>query len=203
MPTTVFLVRHCQSIANAERRYNCDINRDKGLSRLGHMQADYLERYFGKKRLAAVYSSPFKRALDTARAIAHPYKLEPQAMREFGELDCGQWNGLGELEIVANYPNEWKNWQYDPQRNPIPGGETLLGVQTRALPALEKLIHKHPDQNIAVVTHYCVLNVLLCSLVSSLGNFRCYDSGNATVAEIVMDNVPRLKFYGQALPDKL
>ncbi|MBI5046385.1 histidine phosphatase family protein, partial [Candidatus Micrarchaeota archaeon] len=78
---------------------------------------------------------------------------------------------------------------------PIPLGETLFDVQARALPEFEKIVKKHKGQTIVIVTHYCVLNVLICALIASLANFRSFDSGTGTVAELELNNVPRLKSY--------
>jgi broad specificity phosphatase PhoE len=199
MATTVFLMRHCQSVANAERRYNCTIGEDRGLSAEGRKDAERVSRFFAGRGVARIYASPFPRTVQTAEAVARATGAPIERMGSFGELDCGEWDGRTETEIQSLFPEAWKGWHYDPQNNPIPGGESLLDVQTRVLPDFRMLIRKHENGRIAIVTHYCVFNVIICSLVSSLASFRSFDTGNGTIAEITMANVPRLKFYS-ALP---
>ncbi|MEW6721701.1 MAG: histidine phosphatase family protein [Candidatus Micrarchaeota archaeon] len=199
MATTVYLMRHCQSVANAERRYNCTIGEDRGLSDEGKRQARRVSRFFIGRRIGAIYSSPFPRTMQTAGAVSEAAGAGVETLESFGELDCGEWDGRTESEIQSLFPDAWKGWHYDPQNNPIPGGESLLDVQTRVLPDFRKLVKRHENGSIAIVTHYCVFNVIICSLVSSLASFRSFDTGNGTIAEITMDNVPRLRFYS-ALP---
>ncbi len=195
MTTTVYLIRHCQSIANVKRMYNCKIGQDEGLSENGKKQAKKLAAFFRKIRLSAIYSSPFPRAMQTASEIAQHAGAKVETVEEFIEHRCGEWDGKSEDEIMKLYPKAWEGWHTDPQNHPIPKGETLLAIQSRALPKFEELVEKNRGETIAIVTHYCVFNVIICSLLSSLANFRCFDTENGTVAEIKMENVPRLMFY--------
>lgn len=190
--TLVYIVRHCQSVANAAKTYNCRVKDDQGLSEEGKRQAWALANQFSSRPLAKIYSSPFLRARQTAAEISKTTRAEIEIADAFRELDCGQWDMKSEAEIRQKFPEEWKGWHSDPQNNPMPGGETLLSVQARALPEFQRIVKRHEGGCIALVTHYCVMNVLLCSLVSSLGNFRCFVSKNGTVAEVSMENVPRL-----------
>lgn len=191
----IYIVRHCQSIANSERRYNSTLEEDQGLSISGFEQAKKVGKFFNGITVAKIYSSPFLRTIQTAKEISKINGAEIEKIQSFKELDCGLWNKHTETEILQKYPDAWKGWHYDPQNNPIPGGESLMGVAVRVLPDFEALAKKHKKENFCIVTHYCVMNVLLGSLVSSLANFRSYDSGNGAIAEIEYENVPRLKRY--------
>ena len=193
--TTVYLVRHCQSRANAKRVYNSTIGDDEGLTEGGKEQARQVAKFFHGLRLAKVYTSPFLRTRQTAQEISSASGAAMEVAERFGELDCGRWNGKSEDEIRREFPEAWKGWRDDPQSNPIPEGETLLEVQARVLPEFERLIKLHKEERIAIVTHYCVLNVMICSLVSSLANFRCFDTRNGTIAEVSMEKVPRIRMY--------
>ena len=193
--TIVYIVRHCQSLASARRMYNCTVRDDLGLSDAGKSQAWELANYFSSRPVSRIYSSPFLRTRQTAAEIAKTTRAEIEIVDELRELDCGQWSGRSEDEIREKFPEAWKGWHFDPQNNPMPGGESLLSVQARVLPKFESLVKKHEGECIMIVTHYCVMNVLLCSLVSSLGNFRSFASKNGTVAEVSMENVPRLLGY--------
>lgn len=194
--TIVYLIRHAKSIANEKRLYNSRIEDDLGLNEYGKEQAKELGQFFKNTSIGKVYSSPFKRTLQTAQEITSALGQDTVVeVSELKELNCGEWEGYTENEIGEKFPDAWKGWHIDPQNNPIPGGESLMEVQSRALPALNKIIKNNKGKEIVVVTHYCVFNVLLCSFISSLANFRCFDTKNGTIAKITMDNVPRLRIY--------
>lgn len=190
--TIIYIVRHCQSIANSKNLYNCTIREDKGLSETGKKQAGDLANYFSSRPVSKIYSSPFLRTRQTAAEISKATRAEIEIIEELRELYCGDWRERSEDEIREKYPEAWKGWHYDPQNNPIPGGESLLEVQARVLPKFQGVVKKHKGECVMIVTHYCVMNVLLCSLLSSLGNFRSYASKNGTIAEVSFENVPRL-----------
>ncbi|MBI5227426.1 histidine phosphatase family protein [Candidatus Micrarchaeota archaeon] len=197
----IYIIRHAQSIANKKRIYNSNLNKDEGLSDLGKKQLKALVKLFKSKRtmrISVIYSSPFPRAIRTAQAIAKATGSKMEITESFRELDCGGWDGKTEKEIMEKFPEAWSGWHNDPENNPIPGGESLFEVQARVMPEFLKIAKRHNDGQIIIVTHYCVLNVILCSLISSLGNFRCFDSGNATIAKLKMNNVPRLEGYCRA-----
>lgn len=191
----LYLVRHCQSIANVKRIYNGKIENDEGLSGEGLTQGEKLGEYFSDKEIDLIISSPFKRTTQTTEFIAKYTKARIEFDHSVKEHECGEWEGKEEPEIKKKYPQEWTGWRIDPQNNPIPNGETLFEIQARTIPTIQKAMTKNKGKNIAVVTHYCVFNVILCSMISSLSNFRCFDTQNGMVAKIEIENVPRLIEY--------
>lgn len=194
--TVLYLVRHAKSIANEKRLYSSRAETDEGLSEFGKEQAREVAEFFKSKEISKIYSSPFRRTIQTAEMIAKATNQNKiNEVEELKELNCGDWEGHTETEIEKKFPEAWKGWHVDPQNNPIPKGESLIEVQARALPVLNKIIKENRGKEIIVVTHYCVFNTLLCSLISGLGNFRCFDTSNGTVARIIVENVPRLNVY--------
>ncbi|HKQ46646.1 MAG TPA: histidine phosphatase family protein [Phycisphaerae bacterium] len=102
----VYLVRHAHSLANAGE----DEGLNSGLSPLGMRQVDALTRRFADTQFTAVYSSPFRRCLETALPIAALH-LEPVRLRqeifEFHGLTSvsGIESGLpGVEELVGHHP---------------------------------------------------------------------------------------------------
>jgi len=192
---TFYLVRHGTSVANERRIYSSIIEQDIGLSELGKKQALGIGEFLENKEIGIIYSSPFKRAIQTSEVISKKTGCGIKITYALREMNCGKWEGHTEMQIQEKFKNAWKGWHYDPQNNPIPEGESLMEVQARVLPVFNKIIKESKGKNSVVVTHYCVFNVLLCSLVSSLANFRCFDTAPATIAEIRMENIPRLRIY--------
>jgi alpha-ribazole phosphatase len=52
-----------------------------------------------------------------------------------------------------------------PDEVQIPGGETFRQVKERASQAIEKLVVKHPDETIAVVSHGGTIRTILCAIL--------------------------------------
>ena len=67
--TTVYLARHGESDWNAANRFQG--HSDRPLTELGREQAEALADALAvRRRSSAIYSSPLRRALDTATAVA-------------------------------------------------------------------------------------------------------------------------------------
>lgn len=152
---TLILIRHGQSLGNAERRFTR--GPDEPLTEQGREEA----RAAGILVTAhyapvALYASPFHRALETARLIGESIGLEPvivEALREqfFGELHgrpYDEFRAAAEASPVARW-----------ERRP-PGGETLREVALRAGPALDAIATRHAGEQVVLVSHGGVMAAL-------------------------------------------
>jgi probable phosphoglycerate mutase len=117
----------------------------------GRKQAQALSERLGTLPLAAVYSSPLERAVETAQAIAEPRSLQVQIIEGVGEVRYGEWEG-GDLKELSQH-KLWPGVQFYPSGTRFPGGETLGEVQMRAIRTLDDLRDQHPKEVIAVVAH--------------------------------------------------
>jgi probable phosphomutase (TIGR03848 family) len=134
------------------------------LSAEGKAQAERLARRLAGSSIAAVYSSPLERALETAAAIATPLNLEVEVAEELNEIEYGAWTGrqISDLRELA----EWRRFNQFRGSSEIPGGETMLEVQGRMLRFIERLCVAHSEQTVAVVSHG---DVIKASLAHYLG----------------------------------
>jgi broad specificity phosphatase PhoE len=152
---TLILIRHGQSVGNAERRFT--FGPDEPLTEAGRAQARAAGLLVSVHyRPAALYASPFLRALETARLIGERLALEPVAvpdLREqfFGELHGQPYESFAAL-AEAGATTRW-------ERRP-PGGESLLEVARRAGPALDAIARRHAGQAVVVVSHGGVMAAL-------------------------------------------
>jgi probable phosphoglycerate mutase len=55
----------------------------------------------------AIYCSPMKRTLETAKIIAAPHTINPQPRRELREISHGHWEGMRRDEVEASYSSEY------------------------------------------------------------------------------------------------
>jgi broad specificity phosphatase PhoE len=161
----VYLVRHGQTLWNAEGRYQGKM--DSALSPLGRSQATCLARALAGAPFAAVYSSPLVRTWDTALVIAASHRLPVVPVEELHEIFLGAWEGLTEGDITRRFGDVIARRRRDPERVVPEGGESLAQVQARATRAIEGILAWHDDGTIAVVAHGAVNKMILLSALDA------------------------------------
>ncbi|MFN8379324.1 MAG: MSMEG_4193 family putative phosphomutase [Anaerolineae bacterium] len=126
----------------------------------GRAQAEALGVRLANAPLAAIYSSPLERTMETAQAVAvHHPALTIRTQEGIGEVRYGEWEGKAIRDLQGR--KMWQLVQQTPSRASFPGGETMRGVQQRAIEAIEALVAAHPKDTIAVVTHADLIKMLL------------------------------------------
>lgn len=146
--TRLYVVRHGETEWNVSRR--AQGTADIALTDEGRRQAERVAELFRRHRVDAVYSSDLVRALDTARPVAEGHGVTVQAEAGLREIDQGEWEGLTTDVIRARWPELW-----GPARHysPRPGGESPSQVRARALAVLERIVRRHPEQTVVIVSH--------------------------------------------------
>jgi len=117
----------------------------------GHAQAGALARRLAELPLAAVYSSPLERALETAQPLAASYGFKPEVREALGEVDCGEWAGR-DLEALQT-ESLWPVIRAYPSAARFPGGESLREARDRMVALLDGIRDAHQGQMVAVVSH--------------------------------------------------
>ena len=102
MALRLLLLRHAETDWNREGRYQGWTDTD--LSEVGRGQAEAAGRLLARQPLAAVWSSPLRRARDTAAAIASAKGLAVKEHAAFMEMRFGDWEGLTREEVAARFP---------------------------------------------------------------------------------------------------
>ena len=129
------------------------------LNEEGRKQAQALSERLGDLPIAAVYSSPLERTIETAQAITTPRNLIVRVVEGVGEVRYGDWNG-GDLKELSQH-ELWPGVQFYPSGTRFPGGETLGEVQMRAIATLDGLRAQHPKEIIAVVSHADLIKLVI------------------------------------------
>ena len=161
--TEIILVRHGETELNTAGVFRG--RADVALNERGRSQADAVGSALSTVPLAAVYSSPMVRALDTARAVAAPHGLKPIVDQAFNNIDLGEWQGASKELVEREQPELWRLWRDDPDALRIPGGETLTNVRERSYTRTVELARAHPDARIAIVSHRSVAKLLTGALL--------------------------------------
>ncbi|HEY3632774.1 MAG TPA: bifunctional RNase H/acid phosphatase [Jatrophihabitantaceae bacterium] len=158
-PTRLVLVRHAATEHSVHRRFSG--RNDLPLSDAGQGQAAALARRtptFGD--VAAVVSSPLRRARQTAELIADTLGAAMSVHEGLVECDFGVWEGRTLEEVQQDWPGELAAWLTSPDAAP-PGGESFDAVAKRVRRARDELIAKNPGATVVIVSHVTPIKTLL------------------------------------------
>ena len=147
--TTILLARHGETDWNREGRFQG--HADPPLNRTGRAQAVDLSAALMAEQLSAVYSSPLRRALETAEVLATSHGLEPVPVDDLREVDVGSWSGLTRAEVEERFPAQFARWLDYGQG--WEDGETYEEMGRRAVDALLQLAATHDGERVLAVTH--------------------------------------------------
>ena len=158
----LILARHGETEWNVEKvfRGRADVN----LNEVGIKQAELLGKHLCNWELEAIYSSPVKRALDTANIVARCVEVAVCIAEGLTDFDFGEWQSLSEQEVKRLYPDILNEWQSSPHKVRMPGGENLDDVTKRTAEVVDEVLSRHHG-NVLLVSHRVVLKVLICSLL--------------------------------------
>ena len=169
--TEIILARHGETEWNVGVRYRGRI--DVNLNELGVTQGKLLGVHLSRLKIAAIYSSPLNRALDTANILARYQHVDVQVTDGLVDFDYGEWQGLSDLAVRKLYPALHREWLASPHLVTMPGGESLADVRERAVGVVKDVVWWHSG-SVALVSHRVVNKVLICSLLG-LDNSRFWD----------------------------
>jgi broad specificity phosphatase PhoE len=158
----IILARHGQTAWNVAEVFRGQI--DIELDATGLKQAELLAEYLSHRKLEAAYSSPLRRAAQTAEAIARHHGLTVEISPELNDIDFGEWQGLSREEVSTRYSELYPAWMSTPQRVRMPSGESLDDVRQRAVVLVNEVVGKHKGA-VVLVSHRVVHKVLICALL--------------------------------------
>lgn len=152
--TTVVFVRH--GLTPTTGREMPEAGDGPDLSEAGRQQAKEAGELIAEwaaalPPLVALYTSPLARTAQTAEIVGQLVGLAPQQRPALADCDAGEWAGLPLKEL--NKKPEWPAVMYHPSGFSFPGGESLAGMQARAVTEVRALASSHPGRTVVVVSH--------------------------------------------------
>ena len=162
--TLIIFVRHGECEGNIEGLFRG--RTDFPLNHRGLVQAQDLSQELKKFSINNIYSSPLKRARQTAEAIGKKCGVKIKIEKGFHNIELGNWEGLKKDKIAEQYPEEWELWKNNPEVLKIDGMETLYNVQKRAKECLDKLVLENKGKTFVVVSHRAVLKPLIAACLN-------------------------------------
>ena len=163
--TTIYLIRHGQTAVNIFGGFNGS-GTDHDLNEVGQEMARALVGGFADLHLDAIYTSPLKRAVQTAEGVRGSRQMELQVDPDLMEMDFGDWEGLSRKEVTPLYPDAIRLWDHRLSRFVAPNAcEGIRTVEVRMLRALLRILRTHRGQTVAIVSHGLALRMMLTRLL--------------------------------------
>jgi broad specificity phosphatase PhoE len=191
VPSSVaYLVRHGRTRLNAEGRYRG--RADVPLDADGRRQAEEAADELGSVPLVGVYSSPLRRAAETAAPIAARRGFSVGTVADLIDLDHGLWEGMNAAEAEARDPEAFAVWRSELLEAVPPGGEPVADALDRAEKALREILLENAGRMVAAVSHEIIIRGLLA---------RVHGLGGEWVWRFRVDpgSVHRLRMVGERL----
>jgi 2,3-bisphosphoglycerate-dependent phosphoglycerate mutase len=157
---TILLVRHAEPVAPGHPRYP---ENDRPLSRLGRCQAERLRDELAGEAVAAVYSSPYPRALQTVQPLARLHGLDVTIVDDLRER-------LLSAEPVADWREQLRRSWLDFSLE-VSGGESSAGAQLRIRTVLDELAARHVGETAVVASHGNLIALGLHAIAPTLVGF--------------------------------
>ena len=138
---------------------------DAGLNETGRLQAQKLAVYLEEREIEVIYTSPLRRARQTAEIAAVRLCIAVISDERLLEGNFGAAEGLSKEEVKRRWPEIIDNW-YKPglaMAQGFPGGESKAAIQRRMQQALADLLEK-PESVIGISSHSAALRFLLMTM---------------------------------------
>jgi broad specificity phosphatase PhoE len=155
-----YFVRHGETEWNAAGRL-CG-RADVPLSTIGEEQARLLAERLKPIQFEALYSSPLRRAVETAAIVGGAITLGTRIDPRLIELSYGAWEGKTQEQSRILTPEIFERWERDPEVVSPPSGESGEQLIERVKPFLAELPEKHPTGNVLVVCHRTLCRLIVC-----------------------------------------
>lgn len=162
----IYLVRHGATDANLrEPPILQGRGLDYPLSEIGIRQATATRDLLRSRPIRQIFTSPLRRAVETARLIAEPFASDVVPVELLTECSVGRWEGLSWAEIEQREPARCAAFLADPDANGYPDGESFGDVAARSLPVFRQCLERCPDGEAVFVSHNIVLRIFVAHLV--------------------------------------
>jgi probable phosphoglycerate mutase len=152
----LYFVRHGENQANIDKVLSHKIV-DYSLTPKGVKQSQYLAEWLADHDIARIYSSPLKRAYETAQIVANRLNLtEIRLIEDLRELNVGVLDGKGDPDSWVLHDAILKSWWEGDPESTFEGGENHHGLRQRLRFSTEQIVRESLDLqtgNVVVLGH--------------------------------------------------
>jgi broad specificity phosphatase PhoE len=188
-PTRLVLVRHAETIGNRQQLWTGWSHTP--VSELGYQQIRDTAARLAQERteFVCLYSSPLRRAYQTAEAIGEAIGRRPVSVESLKEMHFGELESIRSERFAADHPEVYRQWQHRTDESfGWPGGETRRAFRQRVADTMIRLSIEHEGQTILIVTHSGVIRMALAHfLPHRYGEWWRVRIGNCSLTHLVLD----------------
>jgi len=145
--TYIYFIRH------AESDYSVKDSKARPLTEQGVKDAQELAARFADIPVAEIYSSPYKRAVDTMTPIADTKGMSTTIVDDLRERESDSVQTISTPELIRK---QWNDFTYT-----LSDGENYKSVQERNIKALQTIIGDNKNKTILIGTH----GIALCTII--------------------------------------
>jgi broad specificity phosphatase PhoE len=203
----IYFIRHGESQVNVERIFSYKIV-DLPLTEKGCQQARYLAEWLADRQITRVYSSPLRRAEETARILVERVGLADLVILEgLREINVGALDGKRDEESWAIHNSVMRRWFTGEPEFSFEDGESYVTVSARMRQTLEHILSENTqlaaEQSIAVVGHGGIFTFGLSKLCANIDMAQCRKGLHNTAVVVVEVNKGQLDCLGWGMVEHL
>jgi probable phosphoglycerate mutase len=180
----IHCIRHGQSVYNAEGRIQGQS--DVPLSDLGLQQSRAVADALAGEPIDALYSSPLRRAMQTAEEVSAAIALPIQTDARLKEIHAGIFQDQRRCDIDQLYPEETAQWISQDPDYVIPGGESRRQLMDRGMAAYQD-IARRDHLRVVVVAHGRLMVVTLKGLLNIPAGEPPFSLENGSITTLETD----------------
>ena len=185
----IYLVRHGESESNLSKRYSGITDVD--LSQTGREQAVKAGINLKNAEISKIFSSPLKRAFDTAKIISKENNYDENNIvieNSLIEVNFGIFENMTWEEMQVLHKEETDKWIKEKHKYKFPQGESYDDIISR----VSKFVDNVPDNSL-IVTHFGVIqSVLLYLKIADELNLWKFRISNCDIVVLNNKNFERI-----------
>jgi probable phosphoglycerate mutase len=182
----VYLVRHGENPANLTHEFS-HRKVDYPLTEKGRLQAAQTAGFLASVRLDALWTSPLRRAVETAVLVGRHQAVPVQVLEEFREMDVGILEGMvPQAEAWGLYAETMRRWFAGGTDTPFPGGESRDQLVARFRRGLDRVTEGLDGARVLVVGHGGIFThgvAALCGIADQRAFFGL-ENHNCSVSQV-------------------
>jgi len=166
------LLRHGQTPFSRDNVF-CGAGLDPELTPDGQAMANAFATAYKSAPWSAVYASPLRRTVATARPLCDALGLKMELRDDLKEIHYGKWEGKTVEVVDREHHDDYIRWSADPAWNAPTGGEPAVAIARRTMQVIEEIKQRFNDGNVLIVSHKATIRIILCGLLGiDVGRFR-------------------------------
>lgn len=195
MSLILHLLRHGQTPFSRDNVF-CGAGLDPELTPDGQAMANAFAAAHKSTPWSAVYASPLRRTVATARPLCDALGLKMELRDDLKEIHYGKWEGKSVEIVDREHHDDYIRWSADPAWNAPTGGEPAVAIARRTMQVIEEIKQRFNDGNVLIVSHKATIRIILSGLLGiDVGRFRyrlACPVGSVSVVEFTSEG-PLLK----------